>query len=174
MIADPEQMIITAKHVVENNELLRVLKRDGTHVELGTEPILFGPDGVDLAAIRTAIPVGIEPMRIELRDQGVVDLEPVMVLGYPPIAGHEPALIPVNAQATAGVPAYGRARSSLILQRMTTPGFSGGPVLDRRGMVIGVIREEGGLDRGANQTVFVFGTPAHYLGEVLNPPGVGL
>ena len=48
------------------------------------------------------------PMRIELRDQGAVDLEPAIVLGYPPIAGHEPTLIPVNAQVTAGVPTYGR------------------------------------------------------------------
>jgi len=106
-------------------------------------------------------------MRIELRDQGAVDLEPVIVLGYPVIAGHEPALIPVNAQATGGVPTYGGTRRCLVLQRMTTPGFSAGPVLDRRGMVVGVIREEGGSDRGGSQGVFIFGTPAHYLHEVL-------
>jgi hypothetical protein len=102
------------------------------------------------------------PMQIELRDQGAVDLEPAIVLGYPPIAGHEPTLIPVNAQVTAGVPTYGRARRSLILQRMTTPGFSEGPIRDRRGTVIRIIREKGGLDRGANPGVFVFGTPGHY------------
>jgi len=125
--------------------------------------VVLGPDGVDLAIIRTEIPDGIVPLRAELHDQGTVDLEPVLVLGYPPIAGHEPTLIPVNAQATAGVPIFGGGGHSLLLQRMTTPGFSGGPVLDRRGRVIGIVREEGGLDRGQGAAVFVFGTPAHYL-----------
>jgi hypothetical protein len=166
IIGEPERAIITAKHVLVNNELLRVETRDGTVMCQGATQILLGPAGVDLAAIRAEIPVDIVPMRMELRDQGAVNLERVMVLGYPLIAGHEPALIPVNAEATTGVPTYGRTRRSLVLQRMTTPGYSGAPVLDKRGMVIGIIREEGGIDHGAGPGVFVLGTPAYYLREV--------
>lgn len=167
VIDEPERAIVTAKHVLENNQLLRAVKRDGTVLECGAAQVLLGPEGIDLAAIRTELPAGIETMRIEPRDRGAIDLEPIIVLGYPPIAGHEPALIPVTAQATGGVPTYGGVRSSIVLQRMTTPGFSGAPVLDRRGMVIGVIREEGGLDRGGGtQAVFVLGTPAHYLLDI--------
>ena len=140
IVAEPSWAIVTAKHVVENNELLRIVKRDGSEVCLAGAEILLAPQGLDLAAVVTNVPTDVQPMRIEWRDQGAVDSEPVTVLGYPPIAGHEPALIPVNAEATMGVPTYGRQRNSLVLQRLTTPGFSGGPVVDRRGMVIGVVR----------------------------------
>jgi S1-C subfamily serine protease len=163
MIEEPVRGIATAKHVLQGNELLRVNARDRTQVCGPRAEIVLGPDGVDLAIIRAEIPAGVVPLRAELHDQGAVDLEPVLVLGYPPIAGHEPTLIPVSAQATAGVPLFGGGGHSLLLQRMTTPGFSGGPVLDRRGRVIGVVREEGGLDRGQGAAVFIFGTPACYL-----------
>lgn len=167
IIAHPEPVIVTAKHVLENNELLRIERRDGSLACGAATQILPGPQGVDLAAIRANFPENIVPMRIELRDQKAVDLEPVVVLGYPPIAGHGPALIPVNAQATGGVPTYDGQRRSLVLQRMTTPGFSGAPVLDRRGIVIGVVREEAAVDRGNGPGVFILGTPAHYFRDVL-------
>ena len=167
IIAEPDWAIVTAKHVVENNELLRIVKRDGAEVCMAGAEILLAPQGIDLAAVVTNVPRDVAPMRIEWRDQGAVDSEPVTVLGYPPIAGHEPALIPVNAEATVGVPTYGRQRKSLVLQRLTTPGFSGGPVVDRRGMVIGIVREEGASDVGQGPGVFVFGTPAHYIAEFL-------
>jgi S1-C subfamily serine protease len=167
VITDPVTGIATAKHVLSGNELLRVETRNRTQVCGPQARVVFGPDGVDLAVIRTEIPDGILPLSVELHDRGQVDLEPVIVLGYPPIAGHEPTLIPVNAQATGGVPIFGSARHSLVLQRMTTPGFSGSPVLDRRGMVIGIVREEGGLDRGQGPAVFIFGTPGQYLRDIL-------
>jgi|SRR5579872_6780880 len=167
-IAEPLRGIATAKHVLEGHQLLRVETRNRVAVCGPDADVVFGPDGVDLAVISTEIPHGALPLRVELRDRGAIDLEPVLVLGYPPIAGHEPTLIPVNAQATAGVPVFGGGRHSLVLQRMTTPGFSGAPVLDRRARVLGVVREEGGLDRGHGAAVFVFGTPANYLRDVPN------
>jgi S1-C subfamily serine protease len=168
MIAEPLQGIVTAKHVLQDHELLRVEDRDGHQVCGADADIILGPEGVDLAIIRTGVPNGLVPLRVELHDQGAIDLEPVLILGYPPIAGHEPRLIPVNAQATAGVPIFGGRGYSLLLQRMTTPGFSGAPVMDKRGRVIGVVREEGGLDRGRGAAVFVFGTPSHYLNLIGN------
>jgi S1-C subfamily serine protease len=163
LTTEPLTGIATAKHVLQGNQLLSVESRDGTRMCGPEAEIVLGPDGIDLALIRTEIPDGVVPLRVEFHNQGTIYLEPVLILGYPPIAGHEPTLVAVTAQATAGVPHFGGGGHSLLLQRITTPGFSGAPVLDSRGRVIGIVREEGGLDRGQGAAVFVFGTPAHYL-----------
>jgi hypothetical protein len=96
MIAEPMRGIATAKHVLQNNQLVRIEARNRNQVCGPGAEIVLGPDGADLAIIRTEIPNGVVPLRAELREQQAVDLEPVLVLGYPPTAGHEPTLIPVS------------------------------------------------------------------------------
>lgn len=145
-VAIAADLVLTADHVVERDEDIRVLLPDGS--ELGASVAGRDP-GSDLAVLRLSKPAAVtaapapKPARVG---------QLVLALGRPDPAGIQASLGVVSA---AGGPVR-TGRGSLLEQYLRTdaipyPGFSGGPLVDAEGHVLGI--NTSGLARGASLTI---------------------
>jgi S1-C subfamily serine protease len=148
-------LVLTASHVVEREEDIRVGLPEGQ--VMGAS--LVGRDpGSDLAVLRLSEQADLPPAAV-LREPARVGLL-VLALGRPGNDGIQASLGVVSA--VRGPARAGRA--SLLDQYIRTdavpyPGFSGGPLVDAAGQVIGV--NTSGLARGAALTI-----PAEWAWQV--------
>ncbi len=132
-IAVSADTVLTASHVVEREEEIRVLLPDGSE----TTATLAGRDpGSDLALLKLAQP-SAAPAEVAGQDARVGQL--VFALGRPDTGGIQASLGIVSA--LGGPLRTGRA--SLLEQYLRTdtipyPGFSGGPLVDVSGRVLGI------------------------------------
>jgi S1-C subfamily serine protease len=145
-IAYASDLILTADHVVERDDDITIVLPDGSDVSAG----VVGRDtGSDLALLR-------------LQSNGAVVAEPaqgdarvgqfVLALGRPNKEGIQASLGIVSA---IGGPVR-TGRGGLLDRYMRTdaipyPGFSGGPLVDMRGRVVGL--NTSGLARGASLVI---------------------
>jgi S1-C subfamily serine protease len=141
----PER-VVTANHVVEAEDGITVVLEDGTEIEAsvsGRDPT------TDLAVLRLArpAPVVAEPAAQEARVGQLV-----LALGRPSPNGIEASLGVVSA---VGGPV--RSRRGALLERylrtdtIPYPGFSGGPLIDAAGRVVGM--NTSGLAHGMALTI---------------------
>jgi S1-C subfamily serine protease len=165
-VADFPGWLGTAGHVVEEGfEIVDV--RDEAGNVVGAENLdvrRISVANIDLALVRCQIPAGVTPLRIEWDGTVARELDEVVVAGYPHISFHNPTLV-VSRGEIASFPLLRSAeRRSLMISRVTEPGFSGAPVIDTRGLVIGVVEQENVLtDKQGNRSIFVTATPAHHF-----------
>jgi len=151
-IAFAEDLILTADHVVEQEEGIRVILPDGT--ETGAK--LAGRDpGSDLAVLRlekaAAKPAQAAP------EARVGEL--VLALGRPSPDGIEVSLGVVSAMG-GPVRTHGGSIDKFIRTDTTPfPGFSGGPLVDAEGRVVGI--NTSGFGHGVALTI-----PADYAWKV--------
>lgn len=166
--ADFPGWLATARHIVaDGSELLRIEDANGDVLSTGPFEIRLAGDDLDLALIRYA-PVDVTPLRLEWRPDAVRELDPVLVAGYPPIAGHQAALVFSEGQVASFPRRRSGTRNSIIISRVTEPGHSGGPVLSIEGLVIGVVEQENTFQRkDGGMSIFNGATPAHYFSEFL-------
>jgi S1-C subfamily serine protease len=138
--------VVTANHVVEADEGITVMLEDGSEVEAnvsGRDPT------TDLAVLRLASPAPAvaEPVAQEARVGQLV-----LALGRPTPNGIEASLGVVSA---VGGPV--RTRRGALLERylrtdtIPYPGFSGGPLIDAAGRVVGM--NTSGLAHGMALTI---------------------
>lgn len=145
-VAFSADLILTAEHVIERDEDIRVLLPDGNQVSA----TLAGRDpGSDLALLRleSALAVQAEPV-VEPARVGQL----VLALGRPSPQGIQASLGVVSA---IGGPLR-TGRGGLLEQYLRTdaipyPGFSGGPLVDAAGRVAGI--NTSGLARGASLAI---------------------
>ena len=141
----PDQ-VVTANHVVEADEGITVMLEDGSEIEAsvsGRDPT------TDLAVLRLALPAPAvaEPVTQEARVGQLV-----LALGRPTPNGIEASLGVVSA---VGGPV--RTRRGALLERylrtdtIPYPGFSGGPLIDAAGRVVGM--NTSGLAHGMALTI---------------------
>jgi S1-C subfamily serine protease len=141
----PDQ-VVTANHVVEADEGITVMLEDGSEIEAsvsGRDPT------TDLAVLRLArpAPAVAEPVAQEARVGQLV-----LALGRPTPNGIEASLGVVSA---VGGPV--RTRRGALLERylrtdtIPYPGFSGGPLIDAAGRVVGM--NTSGLAHGMALTI---------------------
>ena len=123
--------LITNNHVIEGCRELRVARDDKSNTArvVGTDP------AADLAVLRVPDIAGdVASFRTELEKPG----EPVIVAGYP-LQG----LLTSKASVTTGIiSALAGPKEDKNLMQITAPvqpGNSGGPLVDGRGAVIGII-----------------------------------
>jgi S1-C subfamily serine protease len=159
--------LATAKHVVYERTILRILDPEGNTIGEDGE-IRYAERGADLALVRCAPPQGTASLRLEWNPEEVKELDPVLIMGYPPLAGHKPALVhaagQISAIATKWVEPEHR---SLIISRVTEPGYSGGPVINRRGYVVGVVEQQNEMTRtDGSINILISATPAYYFHEI--------
>jgi len=110
----------------------------------------------------------VTPLRLEWNPDAVRELDPVLVVGYPPIARHQPALVFSEGQVSSFAKKQSGARNSIIISKVTEPGHSGGPVLSGVGLVIGVVEQENTFERNDGiKSIFNGATPARYFSEFL-------
>lgn len=139
-------LVLTADHVVERDEDIRVMLPDGSEMSAsvaGRDP------GSDLALLRLS-QAGVTVAEKAPQDARVGQI--VLALGRPSPAGIEASLGVVSA--VSGPVRTGRG--GLLEQYLRTdtipyPGFSGGPLIDAGGHVLGI--NTSGLSRGMSLTI---------------------
>ena len=145
-IAYAPDLILTADHVVERDEDVSVMLADGNTVAAtvaGRDP------GNDLALLRLEN-ASIKPAEKTSREARIGEI--VLALGRPSEAGIEASFGIVSA---IGGPV--RTASGGLLERylrtdvIPFPGFSGGPLIDPEGKVVGL--NTSGLAHGASITI---------------------
>jgi len=145
-IAYAPDLVLTASHVLERDEDIPVITPNGDQIKAA----LVGRDpGSDLAVIRTesALSAVIEPAT---QDARVGQL--VLALGRPTEDGIQASLGVVSAvngpvHTRRGGVLEGHIRTDAI----PYPGFSGGPLVDAAGQVLGL--NTSGLTRGASLAI---------------------
>jgi S1-C subfamily serine protease len=138
--------VLTADHVVEREDEIKVVLPDGKEIPA----MLVGRDpGSDLAVLRVSMPAAAVA---EQAPQGAKVGQLVLALGRPSTEGIQASLGVVSAIGGA----LRTGRSGLLERYLRTdaipyPGFSGGPLVDTAGQVVGL--NTSGLARGASLTV---------------------
>lgn len=148
-IAYAPDLVLTADHVVERDENISVMVPEGDTIQasiVGRDP------GNDLALLRLNKP-GLMPAEKSGQDARVGQL--VIALGRPGAEGIEASMGIVSA---VGGPAR-TGRGGLLERYLRTdaisfPGFSGGPLVDAEGKVVGL--NTSGLAHGAAITIPAF------------------
>jgi len=131
-------VVATARHVVDGLDELEIALEDGTvlpHTDIVRPTNL--PE-LDLALIRLAEPLN-EPRPFRL-SVGPELLDEVVVFGYPPVPSTDGAYLVVNrGEVSSEVALYASQLHVLVVSCLLRGGNSGGPVVNRRGHVIGVV-----------------------------------
>jgi len=145
-IAYAPDLVLTASHVVERDEDIPIMFSNGDQVKA----TLIGRDpGSDLAVVRTQSEV---PATIEPADSGGRVGQLVLALGRPSQEGIQASLGVVSAiigpvHTRSGGVLEGHMRTDAV----PYPGFSGGPLIDGKGQVLGM--NTSGLTRGSSITI---------------------
>ncbi|MEP7134288.1 MAG: trypsin-like peptidase domain-containing protein [Chloroflexota bacterium] len=148
-IAYAEDLVLTADHVVTRDEDIKVLLPDGKSL---TATVAGRDPGSDLALLRLAEKV-LTPAKTS-SDVKVGQL--VLALGRPNSAGMQASWGIVTAVAGPARTHRGGLLDEYIQTETTPyPGFSGGPLVNTEGEVLGL--NTSGLTRGSSLTIPVKG-----------------
>jgi S1-C subfamily serine protease len=145
-IAIAADLVLTADHVVERDDDIKVILPDGTELVAR----LAGRDpGSDLAVLRLERPVA-SPAEAAPEEGRVGQL--VLALGRPSLEGIQASLGVVSAIGGPVRTGHGGLLERYLRTDATPyPGFSGGPLVDTAGRVVGM--NTSGLGRGAALTI---------------------
>jgi Trypsin-like peptidase domain len=137
--SDASNRIVTAAHNIIGRNILRI--EDAAGNVLHSSPIVSEPikEGLDLAILNVTAPTAATKLRIEWDQNKITHLSPVYVFGFPQIPQHTIALVTRSGELCSIIGDYSR-RTSYLIPRITVEGFSGGPAVNDRGRVIGVIQ----------------------------------
>jgi S1-C subfamily serine protease len=152
-IAFAPDLVLTADHVVEQDDGISILLPDGTQAAAK----LAGRDsGSDLAVLRLEGKERLTPAQAA-KEARVGQL--VLALGRPTDAGIEVSLGVVSAMGGPLRTPHGSIDKYIRTDATPYPGFSGGPLVDAEGQVVGV--NTSGFGRGVVLTI-----PAEYAWKV--------
>lgn len=145
-IAFAPDLVLTADHVVERDEDIRILLPDGSQ----TAAVVAGRDpGSDLAVLR--LPQGsLPPAQPAAQPARIGQL--VLALGRPSPDGIQASLGVVSAlNGPVRTGRGGLLESYLRTDATPYPGFSGGPLIDASGRILGI--NTSGLAQGMSLTI---------------------
>ncbi len=167
-IAGPPNHIVTNRHIA-SNEIVQIENLEGRVVSEGDLPKILAPEDLDLAAISCQMPDGVIPIRIDWDPESARPLHRVLLLGYPYVANHAPALFHAEGKISMVSKRLGSVlRTSLVISDVAARGCSGGPVLNIMGRAIGIVaREEEAQTEGHRPLTFLTAIPSFYLNEFL-------
>lgn len=141
---DSSAVIVTASHVVEREDKLAIRLPDESQVNVS----LVGRDlSRDIAVLR-AEATGMTPVTRRDGDARVGTM--VMAVGRPWAVSPQASFGTINA---VGMYRFRRSRSAFVIHADVTmlPGFSGGPLIDAAGQVLGI--NTSGLGRWGGVTI---------------------
>jgi len=135
-------LVLTASHGVEREEDIQILLPDGSE----TSAVLAGRDpGTDLALLR--LPGAVQVAAAQPAAQGARVGMLVAAVGRPSREGIQASLGMINAVGSGLRTQGGVLAQYLVTDAVPLPGFSGGPLVDLAGGILGV--NTSGLARGA-------------------------
>jgi S1-C subfamily serine protease len=143
-IAYAADLVLTANHVVEREEGITVTLSDGSEVPA---TVAGRDNGTDLALLRLERPLA-KPAETALETK-VGQL--VLALGRPSEAGIEASLGVVSAVGGPVHTRHGAIDKYIRTDTTPFPGFSGGPLVDADGRVVGL--NTSGFGHGAALTI---------------------
>ena len=167
----PNGLLLTAYHVVEDAESIRVHLADGTVTEAKVQTFTAQND---LAILRVNSPT---PYFLPLAPTGSVQMgDHVFTIGYPVrhVLGQEPKFTEGSVSALSGL------RGEVALLQMSVPiqpGNSGGPLVNERGEVVGVVTSSAAVKAFLSVTGTLpqninWAVKADYARLLFNPPTV--
>lgn len=133
-------LVATARHVLDGLDKFVVAFEDGTTVAHAEVIRPKASDELDVALVRLAEPVqDRRPFRLTTgRDL----LDEVVVFGFPPVPQADDAYLVVNrGEISADIKLYRSELQVLVVSSLLRGGNSGGPVVSRRGQVIGTVSQ---------------------------------
>jgi S1-C subfamily serine protease len=132
-------LVATARHVVEQMPNFDVQSEDGTSFQHTTLTMHENPN-VDLAVVTLQQPSPVPPFRLT---PSCDLLDPVVVFGFPPIPRTNDAYLVVNRGEVSAMPTlYSDNQQIIIVSCLLRGGYSGGPVVDRRARVVGIVSQQ--------------------------------
>jgi len=159
-------LFVTARHVVENKEIIEIAttansvhisENDDENSKYTVEPRklnicegpFFHPDrNVDVAIFKVEnhdlfmSSIQLSDLRKTLMKETDYILNNVLVLGYPPVPiTIYPALISTKAEINSMISLRNSSYYHFIISSLARGGFSGGPVLDEEGILLGIVTE---------------------------------
>lgn len=143
-IAFASNLVLTANHVVERDEDISVILNDGSEIKAtvaGRDP------GSDLAVLKLE-EAGPSPAEIT-EDAKIGQL--VLAIGRPTSGGIEASLGTISAISGPARTQRGVLESYYRTDTTPYPGFSGGPLIDAEGRVVGI--NTSGFGRGISITI---------------------
>jgi S1-C subfamily serine protease len=143
-IAFAADLILTANHVVERDEDISVLLADGTQVNAsvaGRDP------GTDLAVLKLEKASATPAEKAPAARVGQL----VLAIGRPSEAGIEASLGTISAINGPVRTQHGLLEQFYRTDTTPYPGFSGGPLVDAEGRVVGI--NTSGFGRGMSITI---------------------
>ena len=143
-IAFSADLILTADHVVQRDEDITVVLPDGSEVPAkvaGRDP------GSDLALLRLEKPLATPAEKAETAKVGQI----VLALGRPSPDGVEASLGTISAISGPVRTPRGLLDATYRTDTTPYPGFSGGPLIDAEGRVLGL--NTSGFGRGSFITI---------------------
>ena len=186
------RMFVTAAHCVNGLKTFNLLKGIDTEQTIKLKEVWFAKDqdpmSYDLAIIVAEEDIDAPALNFD----EVTVLDPVIVMGYPPI----PGILPIQTTETATVGAVITQQKSAIgevvapaknylskldcflINARVKGGNSGGPVINQWGKVIGTVVEipfdnQGG-DNGGRYDIMGYGLclPSKYVTQVIDNPDI--
>lgn len=143
-VAFAADLILTANHVVERDEEITVLLADGTQVNAtvaGRDP------GTDLVVLKLEKSAATPAEKAPAARVGQL----VLAVGRPSEAGIEASLGTVSAISGPVRTPHGQLEQFYRTDTTPYPGFSGGPLVDGDGRIVGI--NTSGFGRGMSITI---------------------
>ena len=124
-------LMLTNKHVIESCEIVTVHLSSG----LQRARVISSDQSNDLALIKIDV---IDRVALSLSDRNASLLDEIIVAGFP-FSGQLSSTVKVTTGVVSSLAGYGDDSSKLQVDAAVQSGNSGGPILDSRGNVVGII-----------------------------------
>lgn len=133
-----DEFVITNKHVVEGSKQVKLFDNKGDEIEY--KKIVESADE-DLAIIYLKQPLKAEPLIIDVAFDEM--LQEIITIGYPGIPTTKAAYQTFHkGEINSLVEQYSSNQELILFSAKTSSGNSGSPVINKYGVVIGMVTEE--------------------------------